>query len=154
MDAEDDGRSSPTVLPRSQISLLQVRQCPGREIFCAGSPKKSGAAVEYSGHEVARTGAEPLQSIPFTYTMTKPRYDKALFKAVGQAVLNRRVKLEQSHEELGEKTMLGASYIKEIEGGLRNLNIGTLSKVSRALGYSLSELFVDAEALMLAQRND
>ena len=86
--------------------------------------------------------------VNYTKTMTKPRYDKALFKALGQAVVNRRQQLKQSHEQLGQKSGLTVNQIMEIEGGLRNVNLGTLSKVCIGLGCPLSVLFCEAEALI------
>jgi len=84
----------------------------------------------------------------YTKTMNKPRYDKALFKALGQAVLNRREQLKQSQEQLGQKSGLSINQIMEIEGGLRNVNLGTLSKVCIGLGCPLSVLFSEAENLI------
>lgn len=90
-----------------------------------------------------------MKHTALTMTMNKPRYDKTLFKALGQAVSSRRLQLLMSQDELGDKSGLDANYIKDIEGGLRNLNLGTLAKVCRALGYSISELFTHVEVLMV-----
>jgi transcriptional regulator with XRE-family HTH domain len=80
--------------------------------------------------------------------MNKPRYDKNLFKALGQAVTNRRMALTLSQEALGARMNADSRFVMELEGGLRNLNLGTLAKVSKALDYSLSQLLSETEALM------
>ena len=89
---------------------------------------------------------------PVTFTMSKARYEKAIFKSLGQAVTRRRTQLKQTLEELAEKARLDAAYIKDIEMGVRNLNLSTLWKVSRSLDCSLSELLADAECLMNSEK--
>ncbi|HEY9788797.1 MAG TPA: hypothetical protein V6D22_00265 [Candidatus Obscuribacterales bacterium] len=81
-------------------------------------------------------------------TMIKPRYDKALFKALGQAVTNRRVHLRQSVEDLAQQTGLGTVFIQDLEIGVRNVNLVNLSKVCRGLNWSLWELFYQTESLL------
>lgn len=80
--------------------------------------------------------------------MTKPRYDKTLFIALGKAVNNRRAQLMLSTADLAEQSSLHENYILDVEGGLRNVTLSTLSKVCKALGCTVSELFREAEALM------
>jgi transcriptional regulator with XRE-family HTH domain len=84
--------------------------------------------------------------------MIKPRYDKALFKALGQAVTNRREQLQQSVEDLAELTGLGTMFIQDLEVGVRNVNLVNLSKVCRGLNLTLWELFYQTESLLTSSQ--
>jgi transcriptional regulator with XRE-family HTH domain len=59
----------------------------------------------------------------------------------GQAVRQRREKLELSQEKLAEKADLHRTYIGDIERGVRNPTIRSIVKIVRALDISLSDFF-------------
>ena len=78
-------------------------------------------------------------------SINKARYDKAFFKAVGNAVRRRRELMMLSIDDLGQLVNLRANYIEELEGGLRNINLSTLGKVCKALNCAVSQLLLEAE---------
>lgn len=53
----------------------------------------------------------------------------------------RKDKTTLTLQQLDEKTKLGATYLSELERGLRNPTINVLERYSAALGLSLNELF-------------
>ena len=61
----------------------------------------------------------------------------------GQVV--RRLRLERglSQEKLGQLAQLDRTYISQTELGLRNVTIGTVRKLAKALEVKMSELLSD-----------
>lgn len=68
-------------------------------------------------------------------------------EAFGEAVRRLRKKIEPSQEKFAARAGLSRTYMSEIERGVTNVSLDTISRVSKALGLSLTELFreVDAE---------
>jgi transcriptional regulator with XRE-family HTH domain len=72
---------------------------------------------------------------------------RTLPEAFGQAV--RRLRAEQGYSQEGFASHAGISrtYMSEIERGVTNVSLDTISRISTALGVSLGELLgeVDSE---------
>ncbi len=58
----------------------------------------------------------------------------------GNAVKERRLELRLSQEDLAEGEGLHRTYVSDVECGTRNLSIGSIEKLARALGLSVSTL--------------
>ena len=60
---------------------------------------------------------------------------------LAKAVRSWRRKLGFSQEELAERADLHRTYISDIERGARNVSLGSITRLARALGISLGALF-------------
>ena len=69
-----------------------------------------------------------------------------LQKQFGASVRAARGRLDISQEELAERAGLHRTYVCDIERGARNVSLKSIEKIARALGVSLAELFLAAEA--------
>jgi transcriptional regulator with XRE-family HTH domain len=67
----------------------------------------------------------------------------ALKKSFGSTVKALRKHQHLSQEELGLKAGLHRTYVTDVERGARNLSLISISKLARALGTSMAELFSD-----------
>lgn len=67
--------------------------------------------------------------------------EKKLKKIIGNRIRLFRNKLSLTQEELGERSGVSWKFIGEIERGNANPSLEVLSKISEALGITLSELF-------------
>ncbi len=67
------------------------------------------------------------------------------FKKLGTLIKKRRLSLGLSQEELGERAGLHRTYICDVEQGTRNLSLGTLQRLARALDISSSQMLRDTE---------
>jgi len=61
-------------------------------------------------------------------------------KILGQAIRARRLKMGMTQEQLAEKSDLHWTYISGIERGVRNVSIGNLFHIARALGVRVKHL--------------
>lgn len=59
----------------------------------------------------------------------------------GQAVRERRLKLNLSQEDLGERAGLHRTYISDVERGARNLSLESIEKIAAGLRISIGSLF-------------
>lgn len=66
-------------------------------------------------------------------------------KRFGHAVRRQREKIGISQEELATRADLHRTYIGAVERGERNISLENIKKITEALGFSISELFVDME---------
>jgi transcriptional regulator with XRE-family HTH domain len=64
---------------------------------------------------------------------------------LSQVIVSTRTKAHLSQEQVALKAGLSRSYYSDIERGLRNVSIETLSEVARALGTTASALLAKAE---------
>lgn len=62
-------------------------------------------------------------------------------KKFGQSVKKYRQSLGISQEELASKAGLHRTYIGAIERGERNISLGNIEKLAKALEISISDLF-------------
>jgi transcriptional regulator with XRE-family HTH domain len=65
---------------------------------------------------------------------------------LGQRIRDRRKTLSFTQEELAKKAGIGAPYLSMIERGKRTPHVETLAQIAVALGITLSQLFIDADA--------
>ena len=65
--------------------------------------------------------------------------------AFGSAVRSLRKGLAITQEELAGRAGLHRTYVTNVERGVCNLSLGSISKLARALGTSISSLLVDVE---------
>jgi two-component system, response regulator len=77
------------------------------------------------------------------YLKTNP----GLQTRIGVAVRASRERLGLSQEELGWRAGLHRTYITDIERGSRNLTLGSVSALARALEVSVAGLLMQADAL-------
>ncbi|WP_373520035.1 helix-turn-helix domain-containing protein [Aquiflexum sp.] len=71
--------------------------------------------------------------------------DNKLSKSFGTVVRGRRMELKLSQEELAYQAGLHRTYIGMIERGEKNISLENISKISSALKFSISELFINLE---------
>jgi len=69
-----------------------------------------------------------------------------LKKEFGSVIKAKRNQLGLSQEALAERADLHRTYVTDIERGTRNLTLESISKLARALGVTLSELFRSVDA--------
>src|SRR5882724_143290 len=62
----------------------------------------------------------------------------------GNTVKERRLASGLSQEDLAEAAGLHRTYISDVERGTRNLSMGSIEKLARALDLSVSSLFENA----------
>src|SRR6266404_9488644 len=65
--------------------------------------------------------------------------------AFGFAVRSLRKNLAITQSELGDRAGLHRTYVTNVERGACNLSLESISKLAKALGTSMSSLFVDVE---------
>lgn len=63
-----------------------------------------------------------------------------IYRTLGVAVRNHRLRYGWSQEELGERASLHPSYIGQIERGTKKISLATLQKLSTALKVKISGL--------------
>lgn len=63
-----------------------------------------------------------------------------IYKRVGEKIRKFRKRAGLSQERLAEKSKLDLTSISEIESGLRNPSLKTLSKISSALNIKIENL--------------
>lgn len=63
----------------------------------------------------------------------------------GQRVRAERLKLGLSQEELADRAGVHRTYIGMIERAEKNITLGNIEKIARALGVKISDLFSDYE---------
>jgi len=66
--------------------------------------------------------------------------EKVLLKKIGAKIVEIRREKGMSQQDLAAKLNYEKSNMSRLESGNVNLRVGTLYKVARALGISLSEL--------------
>jgi CheY-like chemotaxis protein len=64
-----------------------------------------------------------------------------LKKEFGQIIKGRRVAMGLSQEVLAERADLHRTYVTDIERGTRNLTLESISRLAKALGVAIHELF-------------
>ncbi len=67
---------------------------------------------------------------------------KNIQKRFGRAVKRKRLEAGLSQEKLAEQAKLHRTYIGMIERGEKNITLGNIEKLSKALKTQISELFV------------
>ena len=63
----------------------------------------------------------------------------------GSAIKTERRRRGWSQEELAHRSGLHRTYITDVERGVRNMTVETITKLSNALGVSMTELISKAE---------
>lgn len=72
-----------------------------------------------------------------------PRRDTGAIKAIeniGRRVAELRLKLGLTQDALAEKAGVTGGYIRQIEGGIRDLRVSTLCKIANMLDCQLQDL--------------
>ncbi len=64
-----------------------------------------------------------------------------LRRALGERIRDLRKMLELTQEEFAERTGISVSYLSMIEHAKRTPPIGTLARIAKELGVSVSQLF-------------
>ncbi len=70
-----------------------------------------------------------------------------LLKALGQAIQERRLKLNLSQKELGQEAGVDRAYISNIEQAKRNPSLSALRNLAHGLRTRLSKLIGAAERI-------
>lgn len=73
--------------------------------------------------------------------MNSSELDKTLLLHFGESVRSRRKQLSLSQEELAERCQLDRTYVGSVERGERNVSLKNISKLAKALGISIQDLF-------------
>ena len=68
---------------------------------------------------------------------------KTILKKFGQKVRSERIRLGLSQEELAARAGVHRTYIGMIERAEKNITLGNIEKISKALGLNIRELFND-----------
>lgn len=76
----------------------------------------------------------------------------AVLGAIGAAVKKRREELHMSQEQLASASSVHRTYISDVERGVRNVSVLTLSKISDALDVPLALLFIGLTTSAQAKR--
>ena len=58
----------------------------------------------------------------------------------GQKVRDERIRLDLSQEELASRASVHRTYIGMIERAEKNITLGNIEKIAKALGLSLNEM--------------
>jgi len=66
-----------------------------------------------------------------------------ILKKFGEKVRNERIRLGLSQEELAARAGVHRTYIGMIERAEKNITLGNIDKISKALGLNISDLFND-----------
>ncbi|HEY4303425.1 MAG TPA: helix-turn-helix transcriptional regulator [Gemmatimonadaceae bacterium] len=77
---------------------------------------------------------------------------KSLPEAFGEAVRRLRAKTEFSQEAFASHAGISRTYMSEIERGVTNVSLDTISRVAEGLGISLAELFKEVDAASSRRR--
>ncbi|MGZ9097955.1 MAG: helix-turn-helix domain-containing protein [Micavibrio sp.] len=64
-------------------------------------------------------------------------------KELGAVIAGFRKALKMTQEDLAGKADMDRSYLSEIENGHKNMSIGTLKKIARALEVNITDLLKD-----------
>ncbi|HEY9790978.1 MAG TPA: helix-turn-helix transcriptional regulator [Candidatus Obscuribacterales bacterium] len=72
--------------------------------------------------------------------------DEKLVRILAEVLERRRQEVGISQEELAKRAGISRTYLSDIERGLRNISVGTLSKLAAAMGIAPSKLLATAEA--------
>jgi ribosome-binding protein aMBF1 (putative translation factor) len=72
--------------------------------------------------------------------------DEILVRTLAQVLERRRQEVGISQEELSKRAGISRTYLSDIERGLRNISVGTLTKLAAAMAISPSKLLATAEA--------
>jgi transcriptional regulator with XRE-family HTH domain len=68
-----------------------------------------------------------------------------LVEALADVLEKRRQEVGISQEELAKRAGISRTYLSDIERGLRNISVNTLTRLSRALDVTASTLLARAE---------
>jgi transcriptional regulator with XRE-family HTH domain len=71
--------------------------------------------------------------------------EEALARRFGKLVRRLRVEKGYSQEAFSFRVGLHQTYVSSVERGERNVTIGTADKIARALGTTLSSMFLELE---------
>src|ERR1044071_2395674 len=72
----------------------------------------------------------------------------------GAAIRSHRLRLGMSQETLAERAELHRTYVTDVERGVRNLSLESISKLARALDLSISSLFSPPEINLAGSKTD
>ena len=75
---------------------------------------------------------------------------KIELKTLGDNVRCIRKGLKISQEELAKRCDIHRTYVCKLERGVKNVRLGTLSKIAQGLGTTVSELTRQADQVVLA----
>lgn len=70
---------------------------------------------------------------------------EALVNALARVIEARRQALAISQEELAKRAGISRTYLSDIERGLRNISVVTLTKLARAMQSDASTMLSEAE---------
>lgn len=65
-------------------------------------------------------------------------------KELGAIIARVRKSLKMTQEDLAGKADMDRSYLSEIENGHKNMSIGTLKKIARAMEINIADLLKDS----------
>ncbi len=68
---------------------------------------------------------------------------KDILKKFGERVRSERIRIGLSQEELAARAGVHRTYIGMIERAEKNITLGNIDKISKALGLNISDLFND-----------
>jgi transcriptional regulator with XRE-family HTH domain len=83
----------------------------------------------------------------------RPPNPDASFIALGRAVRALRLESNMSQEHLAREMDVHPTYISRIEAGRRNVSWGTVLRISRALGVSLSQFVQTVDEMEKAEED-
>ncbi len=67
-----------------------------------------------------------------------------LLSALGESITRLRLGEDMSQLELAKAAGVHRSYMSDVERGLRNITLGTLENIARALNTTSAELLINA----------
>lgn len=70
---------------------------------------------------------------------------EVLVNALARVIEARRQQLAISQEELAKRAGISRTYLSDIERGLRNISVVTLTKLARAMQSDASTMLAEAE---------
>lgn len=76
----------------------------------------------------------------------QPRRHSALSRALADEIRAQRRAIEMSQDELGKRAGVSRGQVIRIESGERVLDVTQVDAIAKALGVSMIDLFVAAEA--------
>ncbi len=79
--------------------------------------------------------------------MNNKKENAGLLKALGQAIQERRLKLNLSQKELAEEAGIDRAYISNIEQAKRNPSLSAMRSLAHGLRAKLSKLIGNAERI-------
>lgn len=83
--------------------------------------------------------------------MTEDSKSKTITQYLGELIEQRRKDLRMTQEYLSAEAGISRSYLSDIERGLRNISVGTLVRISRALETNASDFLRIVESALTAQ---